>query len=65
MSKCDCGSNEERYGLLDAAGIFCCYVCRKCEPDVRKRYNPSIFRKGSRYAQSGEEEDLYFDEEFS
>ena len=61
MSKCDCGSGEERYALRDAAGIFCWYVCSKCESSVKKRYNPRIFDENSTYARTGEEEDLYED----
>lgn len=60
MSKCSCGSDEEKHALIDVAGIFCAYVCSKCETDVRRRYNPRIFDEKSAYAISGEEEDLVF-----
>ena len=56
---CLCGSGEERYELVDAAGIFCAYVCSRCEKRARAKYNPNIFNKHSRYAATGEEEDIY------
>lgn len=28
---CTCGSGLGRYELVDARGIFCTYVCEKCE----------------------------------
>lgn len=62
MSQCRCGSGEERYALEDAAGIFCRYVCSKCEAEVRKKYNPRIFQEGTAYAASGEEEDIWIDQ---
>jgi len=54
---CPCGSGLERYELKDAAGIFCTFVCDKCEDEKRKRFNPAIFESGP-YAVSGEEEDI-------
>lgn len=56
---CNCGSGQNRYMLKDASGIFCAYVCSRCEPQVRKKYDPKIFNAGSRYASSGREEDLW------
>ena len=55
---CNCGSGLPSYDLVDAAGIFCTYVCEKCEPQVRRKYNPSIFKPGTPYASSGAEEDI-------
>lgn len=43
---CNCGSREERYELMDARGIFCAYVCEKCEDEVRAKYRPEIFEDG-------------------
>lgn len=40
---CNCGSGKPRYELVDAAGLFCTFVCEKCEAEKRKRYNPKIF----------------------
>ena len=40
---CGCGSGLERRPLHDARGIFCCYVCDKCEYSKRGRYRPDIF----------------------
>jgi hypothetical protein len=55
---CRCGSGETRYPLNDAAGIFCTYVCSKCEEEKRKEYNPAIFNPDHPYASTGEEDDL-------
>jgi hypothetical protein len=56
--ECPCGSGHERYELRDAAGIFCTFVCEKCEGEKRKRFNPAIFDSRSSYSTSGEEEDI-------
>jgi hypothetical protein len=40
---CGCGSGKERWPLYDARGIFCAYVCDKCEDKVRAKYRPEIF----------------------
>jgi hypothetical protein len=56
---CPCGSGLPRRELVDAAGIFCTFVCDKCEVEKRKHFNPSIFDTTSRYAVTGEEEDLW------
>lgn len=42
---CRCGSGLESYELVDAAGLFCSYVCEKCEEETRKRYDPRIFER--------------------
>lgn len=55
---CRCGSGLFDYDLSDAAGIFCAYVCEKCEPEVRRKYNPAIFNAGTVYSGTGEEEDI-------
>lgn len=34
---------NDREALYDARGIFCCYVCEKCERVKRSRYRPEIF----------------------
>jgi hypothetical protein len=34
---------SEREALYDARGIFCCYVCPKCEREKKRRYRPEIF----------------------
>lgn len=63
IRQCSCGSGHERYELNDSAGIFCAYVCEKCEETVRKRFNPAIFEPASRYASTGEEADIGIDED--
>lgn len=42
---CMCGSGLERYSLEDAAGMFCGYVCEKCEAKKRAEYDPRIFSR--------------------
>jgi hypothetical protein len=60
---CPCGSGHERYELRDAAGIFCAFVCDSCEEEKRSRFNPRIFESRSRYAATGEEQDIFADDE--
>jgi len=43
--QCKCGSGHERYKLADAAGVFCAFVCEKCEESVKKKYDPRIFER--------------------
>jgi len=43
MSECNCGSGLERFPLTDARGIFCTYVCDKCEKEKRSTYRADIF----------------------
>jgi len=64
MKTCTCGSGEPRYALTDAAGIFCTYVCDKCEDAARKRYNPAIFEPHGVYACTGEEGDIGREDEY-
>ena len=58
---CRCGSGRDRHELVDAAGIFCSFVCDSCEATVRARYRPEIFASCTPYAASGEEADLEID----
>jgi hypothetical protein len=55
---CPCGSGEPCRDLDDAAGIFCCLVCDACEQDRRAAFDPRIFDRDSRYAVTGNEEDI-------
>lgn len=41
--KCRCGSGLHKYDLTDARGIFCTYVCEKCEAEKKAKYRPEIF----------------------
>jgi len=43
MKLCHCGSGLPRHELLDAAGVFCGFVCESCEDEHRKKFNPRIF----------------------
>ena len=60
---CSCGSGLPRYELLDAAGIFCAYVCDFCEEEKKSKFNPTIFDTSSPYASTGNEADLFIDTE--
>lgn len=64
MKPCPCGSGLYREQLVDAAGIFCCFVCEECEPAKRARYNPAIFAGNAAYASSGDEAALEIDTEY-
>jgi hypothetical protein len=59
MRTCPCGSGEYRRELKDAAGIFCTFVCDKCEKAKRAKFNPAIFEGRSAYARTGNEEDIW------
>jgi hypothetical protein len=56
--ECRCGSGLLDFELLDAAGIFCAYVCEKCEGAARARFDPAIFDSRSTYSETGEEIDI-------
>jgi hypothetical protein len=58
MKLCPCGSGQPRRDLKDAAGIFCTFVCDRCERAKRAKFNPTIFNRSSTYAMTGEEEDI-------
>jgi hypothetical protein len=40
---CHCGSGLYKTPLHDARGIFCAYVCDRCEEEKRSRYRLEIF----------------------
>lgn len=44
---CHCGSGLHKRPLHDARGIFCAYVCSKCEDATRAKYRPEIFTNSS------------------
>jgi len=41
--QCNCGSGLHKYDLTDARGLFCTYVCEKCEGRKRKEFRAEIF----------------------
>jgi hypothetical protein len=47
MKLCFCGSGLERRALIDACGIFCTYVCDRCEKEKRREFRPDIFTNSS------------------
>lgn len=47
---CPCGSGLSRHELRDARGIFCAFVCAKCEASKRARYRPEIFTNADYHA---------------
>jgi hypothetical protein len=57
IHKCMCGSGLHKYALYDARGIFCTYVCDKCEDSKAARYRPEIFTDSNYYC----EEQIEFD----
>jgi hypothetical protein len=40
---CPCGSGHLRRDLTDRNGIFCTFVCDRCETAKRASFNPAIF----------------------
>lgn len=41
--QCNCGSGLAKRELVDARGIFCTFVCDKCERQKRQGFRPEIF----------------------
>ncbi len=40
---CNCGSGQVRRQLVDARGIFCGYVCDRCEAEKSSVFRREIF----------------------
>lgn len=53
-----CGSGLPRHSLYDARGIFCTYICDKCEKEKRSKYRAEIFTD-SNYETTEDVEDDY------
>jgi hypothetical protein len=43
MKLCPCGSGHTRRDLIDRHGVFCTFVCDRCEARKRADFNPAIF----------------------
>ena len=43
MDECTCGSGQKKRALNDARGIFCAYVCDRCEDRKRGEYRREVF----------------------
>lgn len=43
LSECPCGSGKFPEAVHDARGIFCCYVCDKCQQERLSRFRADIF----------------------
>lgn len=54
---CYCGSGLKWRELVDARGIFCCFVCDKCEVERRKEFRKEIFTDPNYRASEPIEED--------
>lgn len=54
---CPCGSGEQRYELVDARGIFCTFVCSKCEEKKKAKFRPDIFTDSNYWTDEPVEED--------
>ena len=57
MKLCPCGSGEPRRELVDARGIFCTFVCDKCEEQKRAKFRPDIFEDSNYWTDEPIEED--------
>lgn len=47
---CSDGHAGARWPLSDARGIFCAYVCDRCEDWRRSQYRPDIFEDSNYWA---------------
>jgi hypothetical protein len=54
---CRCGSDQPRRELNDARGIFCAYVCDRCEADRRGYFRRDVFSDPNYPADESIEED--------
>ena len=66
MIKCDCGSGLDRRKLIDARGIFCCYVCAECLVGKSLHYRSEVMTDPNYEADDlGDDEDNWddYDEE--
>jgi hypothetical protein len=59
MKLCPCGSGESRRELVDARGIFCTFVCDKCEKQKRAKFRPDIFTDSQYWTDEPVEEEGY------
>jgi hypothetical protein len=57
MKLCPCGSGEPRRDLVDARGIFCTFVCDKCEKSKRAKFRPDIFEDSNYWTDEPVEEE--------
>jgi hypothetical protein len=46
---CTCGSGKWPEELVDARGIFCCYVCPDCEQEKRAKYRTDVLEDSNYY----------------
>jgi hypothetical protein len=53
----DMNCDASRHALYDARGIFCTYVCDKCEPEKKSGYRPDIFTDANYWHDEPIEED--------
>jgi hypothetical protein len=56
MMRCDHPNGKRP--LYDARGIFCAYVCDKCQTEVKQKFRPEIF-EDSNYSHSEPIEEDY------
>lgn len=59
MKRCNCGSGLYRRELKDARGIFCTFVCDKCEGQKRAMFRPDIFTDSQYWTDEPVEEEGY------
>lgn len=57
MKLCPCGSGQPREELRDARGIFCTFICDRCETEKRARYRADVFDDPQYPADEAIEED--------
>lgn len=48
--KCDCGSDDERFPVYDARGIFLIYACDSCRDGKLGTYRPDVLEDPNYWA---------------
>ena len=61
---CSCGSGQSRYDLIDARGIFCCYVCDICKVSKASRYRIEVLESPNYDHDEEINDDTALDREF-
>lgn len=59
--QCPCGSGLDKRDLVDARGIFCCYVCDQCEDKKMAGYRKDIFTDPAYVADDLGDDEGYWD----
>jgi len=64
MKPCPCGSGEPRRELVDARGIFCTFVCDRCEKQKRAKFRSDIFVDPNYWTEEELTDPRFWDDDF-